>query len=106
MKLVLKSILAGLAVTLSLILVGVAGLHIEEWLGGGAGDSVIKVSVYMLYWPLLLMEKLGVGPCRVYAEDFNERIICAFIAYGYSAVTYSLLSYMILRWRKREVVLR
>jgi hypothetical protein len=106
MNLILKSILAGLVITLSLILVGVVGLYIEGGLSGDAGDVVIKLSVYLLYWPLMLIEALGIGPDCANADDIGLKLNCFGIACGSSVFAYSLLSYIILRWRKREVVLR
>ena len=103
MGLIAKSIIIGLIVTLSLLLALGFGV---EYLSGDARDAIVTVPVYLLYWPVLLMKTLGVGPDCANADDLNVKLGCGYFAIGCSAITYSLLSYTILRWRKRKVVLR
>ena len=100
--LIAKSTIVGLIVTLSLLFAVFGGMH----LSGDTGDAIITVPLYLLYWPLLLMETLGVGPDCANADDIKVKLGCGYTAIGCSAVTYSLPSYLILRYRKKEIVLR
>jgi hypothetical protein len=67
-----------------------------------AREIGLSFFVLLLYWPLLLIEKLGLGPDCANANSVAEKLNCIHLCLIINVIAYSLLISIILNWCRRR----
>jgi hypothetical protein len=91
------SFVGGIAITFFLVLLGMLLTYrnIGFWL-----------LATLLYWPMDVMSRSGIGPDCANADLVSEKLNCIALSFGVDVIFYSLLVFLALTMRRRQVQLR
>jgi len=90
MRLLLLSIVGGIAITLTTLIVG----------GLLPYDRAAPIRATFLYWPMFVLPKLGTFDCGN-ADLIPDKLTCIGIYLAIDALAYSSTVYAILSWRRK-----
>ena len=93
MRLLLLSIVGGIAITLTIIIA--AGFLLSS-------DRAAQVFITFLYWPMFMLPKLGTFDCAN-ADLIGDKLTCVGILLVIDVLAYSSGVYAILSWRRKAV---
>ena len=91
------SFVGGIAITFFLVLLGM--LLTYRNIGN-------RLFVILLYGPMDVMSRTGVGPDCVNADLVSEKLDCIALSFGVDVIVYSLLVFLALTLIQRQVQLR
>jgi hypothetical protein len=91
------SFVGGTAITFFLVLLGtlLTYRNIGFW-----------ILATLLYWPMDVMSRIGIGPDCANADLVSEKLDCIALSFGVDVVFYSLLVFLALTMRRRQAQLR